>query len=322
MVKKLDKTPSLFPIITASDLEGEDFIQAVMAAYNRAGLSGAEAQRVNRYLRELSGCVADFIFWHRSTDKFSNQRVESNRGYVTFRKPKSLPEQCEILQRSFPGLGSPNLDLLEKIERREILLPFADDDGWFAFPDWTKNPHIFGKTHGGALQTVLDKLKESRDGAFQDHRRGKFDGNYFRRSDHAARFIQQLSREQGSPDILIVPAQFGFRHRGKSDCLARVDFAPDEFGLGAVEVGCMILTNPERFVSNDDLWASCLGDEFSIDSGGFTRVPFFHFNYIRLEFGARVAYDNQSAECGGVSGSILGLTSGESSKKLATEACT
>jgi hypothetical protein len=99
--------------------------------------------------------------------------------------------------------------------------------------------------------------------------------------------MQQLRDAQKS-DLLQVPAQFGIRHRGRSVRRAREIFAVNEFGLGAWEIGCMLLTtHPERLNDYNDLWIDCAGDEFKpSDESEFSRAPVFSFRGGKPMFGA------------------------------------
>ena len=88
--------------------------------------------------------------------------------------------------------------------------------------------------------------------------------------------------------LLIIAAQFGLRHRGRSVRRARVvmEDTTSEVGLGAFAVGIMILTHPIRLQDYNDLWIDCAGDEFSRDGDGdFSKTPYFEFDDVRVEFG-------------------------------------
>jgi len=98
--------------------------------------------------------------------------------------------------------------------------------------------------------------------------------------------------EQSDHDILVVPAQFGLRHRGRSARRARAAFEANEFGLGAFAVGIMILMHPERFTNFKDLCVDCSGDEYAPDGGGdFSDMPYFLLGDGRLRFGTFRASD-------------------------------
>ena len=88
-------------------------------------------------------------------------------------------------------------------------------------------------------------------------------------------------------DILIVPAQFGKLHRGRSVRRAREVMGANEFGLGAFAVGCMALTHPERFVRWEQLHVDCAGDEYAPDADGkFVFAPVFDVHDGELKFDA------------------------------------
>lgn len=74
--------------------------------------------------------------------------------------------------------------------------------------------------------------------------------------------MEKIVRMQ-SRDILIIPAQFGLLHRGKSARRAQATFQRKEFGLGIVAVSAMLLTHPERKEIAGRLWINCIGDEYS-----------------------------------------------------------
>jgi len=277
-------TQSLAPSVTARDSKGNKFISIVEQAYNKAKLSEDEAQRVND-TSGLSDLIAEFIAENRTTGKYKDEEVQSRYGYLSgYKKPKGIVEQTNILRALFPGIGFVNQDLLTQIEKGEVNLP-ENAEGWFAIPNWVKNPEIFGNTYGEALQVVLNKIKETRKGNFKNFREGELDEKHLRMSMRTGKFFHDLSMAQGQPDILIVPGQFGFTHRGRSVRRAREVFTENEFGLGAFAVGCMLLTHENRLNNYDDLYIDCAGDEFSpYADGDFSSAPLFVFFGGRVEF--------------------------------------
>lgn len=275
--------------VTSRDRKGLKFMSIVSAAYDKAGLNDEEAQRVND-TPGLPDLINNFIAENRLTDKFKNEEVESNFGYLSGYKPNGLVAQTNRLRELFPGLGFANQDLLTQIEKGEVELP-PNTEGWFAIPNWMKNPELFGSTYSGALQKVLDKIKETRNGRFHNFREGQINENRLRQSARSKQFWKDLSDAQGNSDILIVPAQFGLRHRGRSVRRAREVIATTvgEFGLGAFAVGIMVLTHPERLQHLNDLWIDCAGDEFDGPGSGarFGFAPFFRFDDGEVGFGTR-----------------------------------
>ncbi|MBU0624750.1 hypothetical protein KKF05_00220 [Patescibacteria group bacterium] len=102
-------------------------------------------------------------------------------------------------------------------------------------------------------------------------------------------------------DILVVPAQFGLRHRGRSVRRAREVFMANEFGLGAFAIGIMLLTHPEREVQWEQLHVDCAGDEFAPEAGGgFSGAPLFRFSGGGVGFSARW-FDDAYEFCGSAS---------------------
>jgi len=68
---------------------------------------------------------------------------------------------------------------------------------------------------------------------------------------------------------LIIPAQFGMRHRGRSIRRTRKVLELNEFGLDVFSVGCMLLTHPERLSGQpNELYVDCAGDEYSREGDG------------------------------------------------------
>lgn len=216
-----------------------------------------------------------------SVRKFQNEEVESNYGYLCgYRKPRGIVEQTNLLRQVLPGLGFVNTDLLKQIQNGEIKLP-EHAEGWFAIPNWRKNPDLFGETYGEAIQKVLDVLKRANGGMVANYREGQLGSEYVRQSARSEAFWEKLSEEQGNPDILIIAGQFGILHRGRSIRCAlefMIETPGGEVGLGAFAVGIMLLTHPERLQNYDDLWIDCAGDEYAPGAdGGFSDSLYFSF---------------------------------------------
>ena len=268
---------------------GSDAVEKVLAEF---GLDKDGAQRVHARGDEFAEAIRVATIASLNdlsvTDKFKDEEVESTYGYLSgYTKPNGLTTQCNRLRELFSGLGFANLDLLGSIEKGEVALPM-NTEGWFAILNWIKNPTIFGATYGEALQKVLDTIKTTRNGKFYNYRDGQLGPERLRQSKHTEKFFRELAEAQGNPDILIVAAQFGIRHRGRSVRRARevIVSTSGEFGLGAFAVGIMILTHPERLMNYDDLWIDCAGDEFDDPDSDvrFVHAPYFFFNDGKVKF--------------------------------------
>lgn len=228
------------------------------------------------------------------TEMFKTEEAWSAYGYLSsYRNPKDLLVQCDRLTELFSGLGFPSLCPLRVIERRKIVPP-PNAEGFFAIPNWVKRPDIFGHSYYKALQKVLDTIKATRSSGLNNYLEGYIDPEHLRQMTRTEEFFHELIEAQGNPDILIVAAQFGIRHRGRSVRRARevMEKTPGEFALGAFAVGCMLLTHPERLMNENDLFIDCCDecDSHDISHVPFWRSPFFAYDF-QLEFSTSVIND-------------------------------
>ena len=209
------------------------------------------------------------------SNQFADEEVQSSYAYPNGYKVKGITEQTNILRELFPGIGFAD----EKIAEQP-LPPNAE--GWFAIPKW----QTMAATYGEAVEKVLAMIASKR--KFYSYREGKLGAEYLRQHGKTVKMIQKLGDEQKDFDILVVPAQFGLRHKGRSVRRAREVLAANEFGLGAFAVGIMLLIHPEREVQWEQLHVDCVGDEFVPDADGdFSGAPIFYFSGGVVEFLAR-----------------------------------
>ena len=278
----MNKTTLAPSIVTSEGPKGRKFISIVRDAYDKAGLSEEEAQRVND-APGLADLVGNFIAENRASNKYKDEEVASNYGYLSGYKPEGedLDRQIAVLQRLFPGLGEADGGCLNDIKSGTIVLPTLAEK-FFAIPNWMKNPKVWGSTYSGAVQKMLDKIAEVREGKFVNYRKELINEQHLRQSARTKKFFQELFEAQDNPDILIVPAQFGIRHRGRSvrRALEVMASTPGEYGLGAFAVGMMILTHAERLQDYNFLWIDCAGDEMDIPESAvrFGDAPYWYFD--------------------------------------------
>jgi hypothetical protein len=119
-----------------------------------------------------------------------------------------------------------------------------------------------------AVSTVLDRLALVRTNVF-------YNPSMFKRGCHVvaqtASCVALLTAEQNDNDIIIIPAQLGLGFKDHSPVDARCCVGSEEFCLGTVEVGSILIANPERFLNNfSGLNIHCSGDVWN-DS----KVPKF-----------------------------------------------
>ena len=150
-----------------------------------------------------------------------------------------------------------------------------------------------------ALQLVHQKIAKSR--LFCNFRDSQIDTAHLRVSTRTLEAFKKIT-EQQKGDILIIAAQLGKRHAGRSVRRSQEVFIDSEYGLTSVAVGSIILVHPERLVRWEELDMDCSGDEFSDDGDArFGRAPCFHFSDGKVRFdtsGVSDVYDHSGSSSG------------------------
>ncbi len=262
-------------ITSGQEKQFKRFVEdAAERALKEVGLDKDGLQRLIEQGDEFQTRIITGIRELSVSNQFADEEVESDYGYLSGYKPKGITEQTNILRQLFSGIGVADEKLAEQP------LP-ANTEGWFAIPRWQS----VAKTYEEAVQKVLDLIKKQRKGKFYNYRKDRLGSQYLRRHERTAKKLEALADQQKGYDILVVAAQFGLRHRGRSVRRAREVFTANEFGLGAFEVGCMLLTHPERLQHYDDLWIDCAGDEYAPGADGdFSCAPYFYFRAGEVRF--------------------------------------
>jgi len=224
---------------------------------------------------EFQSCIVVAVRKLSRSNQFASEEVKSDLVYPSGYKPKSIAEQTKILRRLFRGVGYADEDLVFRT------LPVGAE-AWFAIPRWQK----VAETYNEAVGKVLKLIKQQHKGKFYAWCEGRLGPQYLRQHEGTAKKLRVVGNQQKGYDILVVAAQFGLRHRGRSVLRAREVMEASEFGLGAFEIGCMLLMHPER-LANNSLYILCAGNEY--DPGGegcdFLSTPFFGFSDGEIGFG-------------------------------------
>lgn len=234
--------------ITADHPEGEIATQAFRAAYKKLLLPEDRAARVNAN-REFSDALASVIERYSLPEDYVNEEVKSDRVYGKGYTPRPLGDQISILRILWPSLGS-------GFDSNFPALPHGAE-ALFAIPRWEK----LGKTYGEAVISLFDMLSRQSYGSFSHGYHLDF-GSDLCQSEVTKRIWNQIGQAQHGHDILVIPAQFGIRHRGRSVRRARTVYGRNEFSLGVFAVGIMLLTHPERLSNKHDLAVRCAGDDY------------------------------------------------------------
>ena len=266
-------------LITSRDPKGLHAVGLFEAVYNKSKLDEARAQRLNERGGELQDGIAKLIAELSVSNQYANEEVCSSYTYPKeYKGPKPINDQIKAIAKIF------GLDPSHALEFAKTLPELPNGaEGWFAIPsvDALAAKHFPEVTdpiqkYCQAVQLVHTKIADSR--SFYNYREGQITPAQLRVHARTAHALDLIAETQKG-DILIVAAQLGMRHRGKSVRRAREVFVANEFGLGSLAVGSIVLTHPERLVRWEELDMDCSGDEFSPGAdGGFSRSPCFYFD--------------------------------------------
>lgn len=264
--------------VTTRDPKGRKFISIVETAYNNAGLTQEEAQSVNE-ARGLSDLIGNFIAKNRSSNRFKDESVKSNYGFLSGNGPgvMDINRQITKLQQLFPGLNDANPEYLEKIKIGMVQLPYYFTM-WGAVPNWKNRPDLFGSIYNDGVQKILDKIQEILKSRFNNSLDGQIGPDYLRQSQRSIEFWDWLIQEQGNTDVILIPFQLGTGYAQHSINREREVFAESQFRLGLFATGCLLLTHPEHMYTCAirDAQIDCAGDEYFCKFDGvFKSTPFF-----------------------------------------------
>jgi ribosomal protein S16 len=272
-------------LITSRDPKGLHAVGLFEAVYNKSKLDEARAQRLNERGGELQDGIAKLIAELSVSNQYANEEVRSSYTYPKeYKGPKPIADQIKALAKIF------DLDPSHAIEFAKNLPALPEGaEGWFAIPsvDALAKKHFPEVTDPAqkycqAVQLVHAKIAASR--SFYNYREGQVTPAQLRVHARTAHALDLIAETQKG-DILIVAAQLGMRHRGKSVRRAREVFVANEFGLGSFAIGIMVLTHPERLVQWEQLHVDCAGDEFSPEADGdFSGSSYFHFYDGKVKF--------------------------------------
>ncbi len=207
-------------------------------------------------------------------EQFPAEEVPIDKTYGPGYRVKPIPGQVTLLREAFPELKLARCN--EGMARYD--LPDAAE-AWFAIPRW----QALAPTYAEAIERVFAVIASRR--RFENRIVGKMTPEFLRQTDRAVQAWQLIESSQIGADILVVPAQVGLRHRGRSTRRAAAMMDSNEFGLGAFATAILLLLHPERMCNAESLMLDASGDEYSMHCNGeFTRVPLFDFGISGLEF--------------------------------------
>lgn len=285
--------------VTTRDDKGRHATLIWDTAYNSRKFSENSAQLVNNRGDELKVGIEQLLDKLSTLDRFVDEERASTYTYPPeYKGPKLIGDQIDILRTQWPSL---NPDSAWKYAK-EVLPGLSNPlgaEGSFC----NIRPNFFNNSYNDGVVEVLAAIASKR--RFHNYRALALGPEYLRQHARTTAMLDQIGQQQKG-DILIIPSQFGLRHRGRSVRRAREVIAvnPVEFGSCPFMVGSMALTHPERYVRWGQLHTDCPGGEYSPDADGtFSVAPFFDCSDIRvrLYFGAS-RIDVASDDYGSVSG--------------------
>jgi len=234
---------------------------------------------------ELTSAAQKIIERLTKSDRYQEEDTISRREYPPSYRVRPIEAQTTALREAFPELGG----CIERLARNP--LP-EEAEGWFAIPRW----QALAPTYNEAVDRMAAVLDAKR--RFSNRIVGNLGPKFLRQNGRTKLAEELVANQQPGSDILLLPAQFGLRHRGCSARRARVVMAGNEYGLGAFALGCMLITHPERLSIIDTLMIDCSGDEYSLHADTiYDRVPLFDFDLGGLELS--IFYEDRAVELWG-----------------------
>jgi len=227
---------------------------AIEKILDELGLDKTGAQRVIEHGDEFARVIREVSMTSLMdlsvTDKYKDEEVSSNYTYPKeYKGPKPINDQIKAIAKIFSLNPSQALEFAKNLPE----LPNGAE-GWFAIPSDTGLQKLFpqitdpAERYCAGVQLVHTKIASSR--SFYNYRDGQITPAQLRVHTRTAHTLDLIAENQPG-DILIVAGQLGMRHRGRSVRRAREVFVSNEFGLGSLAVGSIVLTHPERIVGID-----------------------------------------------------------------------
>ena len=176
------------------------------------------------------------IMENLNSSEFADEEEPSDYCYISgYAKPISVAEQVQILKDLFPcNFSLQCSNTIDSLVTTNQVPQGAE--GYFAIPKW----QLLGETYHEACRVVLYTLAK-RQGEYYFSHDIKFDDEQsLRQSEYKVSSLQKIIEAQKGHDILIVSAQFGLLHKGRSVRRAIELMGSNEFGLGVLNVsfGC------------------------------------------------------------------------------------
>lgn len=259
--------------MTTSGLWNESFgaIGATLKSLENAGITPLNLKKI-RSNPKLAAQIAKLL---------TSQEKRTEYTYPPEYKTLNIVDQVTALQK---------ISAFAELDATWILNEGQDWYDSLNLPDWVENPlvYVWYESLGGyhvALDLIIKTITEER--GFYNYCKNPLTPGYLRQN-KATREAEIRLKTYQPGDFLIVPSQAGNRWGNYPVCEVRELYDNGEFGLGAVAVGCLILSHPNRLVDCEELDMDCPGDEIEERDSDFRfgRAPGFRFFDNKVKLGA------------------------------------
>jgi len=254
----------------------------------RKGITGAQFRAFLEHRNPFSRSDIEEVL------PFADEEIDSSYGYPPGFRILSVQEQLQTLIERADFFEKNDASHIDQLASRD--LP-EGAEGWGLFP----KPSVVGSAHHNNLIMFLRLLSIQR--SFHTWSNHEVTTNHLRISARTLNAIEILETETPG-DFLVIPVQFGMRHRGRSMRRTRACFAENEFGLGPYEVAVLMLTHPGRITGHRQLNAGCPGADYAPKGNcAYREGIYFHwgleFERLRMSFSTPNDMSRQSGPCTG-----------------------
>jgi hypothetical protein len=238
----------------------------------------ADAQYWLRHKRELNRALAGILRRTSAANPYENERVQQAWFYPDGWAMPNIDRQLERVAGVFGDSGVSEVSV-----RASQLMPLPKGaDGVALIPKisylgkrWGLGDP-YGRDYGGIVEQVLALIAAHR--PFQNwHERDL--GPSHRIHANVKELLMRLEAESPG-DVLVFPTSFGNLYAGYSPRHARwQSLHQNQLPLGAAQVGCLLLTMPDRLSDWQQLFIDAPADEYNWRLGGrWSFTPFFYYH--------------------------------------------
>lgn len=262
-------------IAAEQQLRGQSIAHVAQKALSAAGLDLEAQEHLLVRADELQVSFAATIERLSTPGDFAEEEVSSPYTYPSTFALASVTEQVETLRAIFPQFAGCDFSFAVQT------LPYGAE-GNFVIPRW----QLLATTYHHAVGLVLEELQSAFGTSFSLLNKLIKPEN-LKQISRTAEAMHRIEAAQEDCGLLIMPGQFGMRHRGRSHRRAIAVMRKHEFPLGIFAVACLLLSHRKRLTRDLDLWACADGDVFRNVALNGPKGPgataFFH-----IETGHRV----------------------------------